>query len=476
MKFGTSGLRGLASDLTTPVSARYCQAFLEHLEAHGLFSAGSNVFLGRDYRSSSPELLQYCAAGIKQAGGVPVDCGVLPTPALAHHAMQQDSPSIMITGSHIPEDRNGIKFYRPDGEITKSDEAAICERVEQSPGSNLLPQNVDQNQSEAAQFLFMERLEQMFPDGQNALLSGMRVGVYEHSSVGRDMLIRILQFYGATVVRYGRSERFIAVDTEALSDETRQLLKTQSVQHQLDAIVSTDGDADRPLLADETGSAVPGDLLGMITAEFITAEAIVTPISSNSGIAFSAGDQVSLTKIGSPYVLEKIAEKLNDGKRTVGFEANGGFILASSFQNADFEAIALPTRDCFLPVLAVLATAARQKRSLSDLIGQLGYPVTRSGLLRETPKELSRALLNRLQSNPNALAEFLSTVGEVQDTNSLDGLRIRLNEDRIVHLRPSGNAPEMRCYVEASSAAVADELLALMLKLISAALHNQAKN
>lgn len=50
---------------------------------------------------------------------------MLPTPALALQAMQMNQPAIMITGSHITFDRNGIKFYRPDGEISESDEAAI---------------------------------------------------------------------------------------------------------------------------------------------------------------------------------------------------------------------------------------------------------------------------------------------------------------------------------------------------------------
>lgn len=55
-----------------------------------------------------------------------LDCGAAPTPALALYGLQLGAASLMVIGSHIPADRNGIKFYRPDGEIDKQDEEAIA--------------------------------------------------------------------------------------------------------------------------------------------------------------------------------------------------------------------------------------------------------------------------------------------------------------------------------------------------------------
>ncbi len=64
---------------------------------------------------------------LEQLGLEVVYYGVVPTPALAYVSMQDNIPCIMVTGSHIPFDRNGLKFYRPDGEITKTDEQAILD-------------------------------------------------------------------------------------------------------------------------------------------------------------------------------------------------------------------------------------------------------------------------------------------------------------------------------------------------------------
>ena len=119
LKFGTSGLRGLATDLIGAESRRYAAAFLRYLRTRG--DVGE-ILVGRDLRQSSPEIARSVIAGLDAPV---VDCGELPTPALALEAMRRKSPAIMITGSHIPADRNGLKFYLADGEIEKADEAGI---------------------------------------------------------------------------------------------------------------------------------------------------------------------------------------------------------------------------------------------------------------------------------------------------------------------------------------------------------------
>lgn len=124
LKFGTSGLRGLAVELGGQAARRYTAAFLRHMQGLGQLGGGK-LFLGRDFRQSSPTIAKDCAAAIVQFGLEAVDCGTISTPALAYHAMAAGCGAIMITGSHIPSDRNGLKFYVPSGEISKVDEAGI---------------------------------------------------------------------------------------------------------------------------------------------------------------------------------------------------------------------------------------------------------------------------------------------------------------------------------------------------------------
>ncbi len=270
MKFGTSGLRGLVVELEGHISAVYATAFARHLIESGATRPGDRIAVGRDFRPSSPAISATCIGALERAGLQPVDCGPLPTPALALFAMGNGMAAIMVTGSHIPADRNGIKFYRPDGEIDKVDEARISAIAGgMADGAiDISPSEAADGQMQAAQ-LFLARNRALLAPGS---LAGLRVGVYEHSTVARDMLSDILTFYGADVITLGRSDVFIPVDTEAVSDETIDLLKGWAVEHKLDAIVSADGDGDRPLVADEAGEPLRGDLLGLVAARFLAPE------------------------------------------------------------------------------------------------------------------------------------------------------------------------------------------------------------
>src|SRR5690606_30472562 len=123
------------------------------------------------------------------------------------------------------------------------------------------------------------------------------------STVARDLFVSVLAHYGADVVALGRSETFVPVDTEAVSPQTVALLQEWAAAYGLDAIISADGDGDRPLVADETGTPIRGDLVGLIASRFLGASAVATPVTSNSGIEAAVGGKVLRTKVGSPYVI-----------------------------------------------------------------------------------------------------------------------------------------------------------------------------
>nr|WP_268967064.1 hypothetical protein [[Ochrobactrum] soli] len=82
LKFGTSGLRGLADELNGLPAYAYSLAFVEMLSKAGKLQKGDKAFVGQDPRPSSPANAALCMAAIEDAGFQPVDCGVLPTPAL----------------------------------------------------------------------------------------------------------------------------------------------------------------------------------------------------------------------------------------------------------------------------------------------------------------------------------------------------------------------------------------------------------
>lgn len=456
--FGTSGMRGLAANMTEQVCGSYVTAFLQQVVPDA-----KKIVLGHDLRPSSPFIVNACAAAILTQGIEVIFAGALPTPALALYALQENIPAIMVTGSHIPFDRNGIKFYTEKGEITKADEIAITNAAVPDLLSNNLSQKLET--SFAPIDNYRNRYLQFFPAN---FLQGMRIGVYEHSSVARDFLSNLLTEFGATIISLGRTDDFVPIDTEAVSHKDQELGKIWATQYKLDAILSTDGDADRPLIGDETGTWFRGDVVGLLCAKYLNANTVVTPISSTTAIETSYFfDNVIRTKIGSPYVIKKMEEALQSGcKCVVGFEANGGFLVGNSIECNGVTLLPLATRDAVLPMLSLFALAKEWGMSLSKLETLLPRRFTASGRIKNIPKEQSLALINYLSISAQKNEKLFSSIcGKLIERNELDGLRLTFDNGDIIHLRASGNAPELRCYTESTMKVRANDLVRSVLNL-----------
>ncbi|PTV94950.1 phosphomannomutase [Rhodobacter aestuarii] len=449
-KFGTSGLRGLVAELTPELISDHVSAFVSACPT------GTGLFVGEDLRPSSQRIAAVVIAAARDAGLNVTYCGALPTPALAQIAMSAGAAAVMVTGSHIPADRNGLKFYLPSGEISKADEAAILANLGHAPET--ATRGTLRYYAEAGAD-YISRYRQAFG---GAALAGLRLGLYEHSSVARDLLHHILLSLGAEVVRLARSDVFIPVDTEAVDPTTREQLAEWCATYRLDAVLSTDGDADRPMLTDATGQVIAGDVLGVLTSMALGAKVICTPVSSNSMVDmvhdFTA---VTRTKIGSPFVIAAMEEALTQepGAKVVGFEANGGFLLGFAAEGPAGALPALMTRDAVLPIVAPLSLARAKGQGLAELVATLPARATASDRLTETPTEASAAFLAHLSKDASVRAEFLAPFGQEQTLDRMDGLRMTLADGNVLHLRPSGNAPEFRIYTEAETLDAAAILL-----------------
>ena len=535
LAFGTSGLRGLVKDITDLEAYINVKAALRYLLSIGDIRARSGVVIAGDLRPSTDRIMRACAQAIVDSGCQVENAGKIPTPALISHAISAGRAGVMVSGSHIPFDRNGIKLSKSVGEVVKSDEPGITREVERVRAeeygrtaatsafgaSGMLKRSPDlPSLDRAAEEAYVRRYLQSFTC---AGLSGLRVLVYQHSAVGRDILPRILRELGAEVVTAGRSETFVSIDTENITDEQLDRLEEFAVAAEasgrpLHAIVSTDGDSDRPLVTAVLPAAevhsrgrrvhfLPGDLLGIVVAEYLRADAAAVPISANDAVERrmrERGVLLQKTKIGSPYVISALDELRRAGThaRIVGWEANGGFLTGSDSALTSGTLVALPTRDSTLPILATLFAAAEQRIGLVTLWSRLPARFGRAGLIDNVPVAVSQAILARLippgdtieveldragcvcdRSRPDAmpapLAEpatadwqqrkaiitrfFTPALGfdDIVRINVLDGVRVYFHNGDVAHVRPSGNAPQLRIYANSDSQARADQIVEL---------------
>lgn len=524
LAFGTSGLRGLVTDITDLEAYINTSGFLAYSLATQP-DVPRRVVIGGDRRPSTDSgdrsIMRAVARACVDAGFQVENAGKLPTPALAYFAFQQGVVSIMVTGSHIPFDRNGIKFNMPGREVLKSDEPGILHAVSRfraveyekaadescfddagmfRPGqASSLPDPTD-----AAERAYVQRYAEFFPDGA---LSGLRVAVYQHSAVGRDLLVQMLERLGATVYAIGRSEQFVAIDTEAIDSarlaELEQLYAdVRSKFGPVDVIVSTDGDSDRPLVlgidSGQNVQFVPGDVLGILVADYLGAEAVAVPVSATDAIEKFFRGRVELvrTKIGSPWVIAAM-QRLTKSSR-VGWEANGGFLVGSSLERQGRHLAPLATRDAFLPILSLLHAARIQHKSIVELCARLPERHGSAGLIdvvepvgallerylvpslaglvsvsfEGTPRwydangeehAAESGALEQLLEVRGRLADHFSPGGDpdaVSAINFVDGIRCYLKGGDIAHVRASGNAPQLRLYAVSDSGQRAQALVA----------------
>ncbi|MEI6892094.1 MAG: phosphomannomutase [Pontiella sp.] len=470
VKFGTSGARGLAVEMTDQVCYTYTKGFLQYLEESGeLKKDGREVAIAGDLRPSSGRIMAAVAKAALDMGYTPVNCGYIPAPAVALYGVTHGCPAIMVTGSHIPADRNGIKFNKCTGEILKFDEEQIREQVVESDDSIFLgeefklpAENMD------ARIDYVRRYLRAFP---NDCLQGKKVGIYQHSAVGRDVLIEIFSGLGADVTPLGFSSTFVPVDTEAIRDEDCKLAKEWSAENGFDVILSTDGDSDRPLISDEHGVWLRGDVAGILASKYLGADSVSTPVSCNTALEKCGwfGD-IRRTKIGSPFVVASMIEATYAGnKRVVGYEANGGFLTNSSFTVFGNELCALPTRDAVLPILSIILLSIKERKSISALLTDLPQRFTASDRIPDFPTEESAQILEQFNEVSALEKAFGGCFGKVEFVDRTDGLRVTFQSADVLHLRPSGNAPEFRCYNEADSEDRVQEMqqqaMAILLKM-----------
>lgn len=538
LRFGTSGRRGELVHLSQLEIYLNALAELEYLQSlprsRGGIARGEAFYFAYDLRPSSTryvpeqqgrgEIAQAIERAICDAGMQAVNLGAIPTPALTHFALSHGKGGIMVTGSHIPFDWNGYKTNSARGELLKDDEGPINERVRQvrqrlydqkyadslfeaqghfKNGHRALPPATD-----AARSAYLKRYLGFF---EATALAGSRLLVYQHSAVGRDILVEVLERLGAIVIPAGRSDAFIPIDTENIDNAqiaAIQSLADAAARHgPLCAAVSTDGDSDRPIVlaADpRTGRLrfFGGDLLGMIVAEYLRADAVVVPISTNDAIdRGNLRERVApKTRIGSPYVTAGMEQARVKGARLVcGWEANGGFLLGSDIERNGRVLKALPTRDALLPILCVLCAAQEARISVADLFARLPRRFSRATLLKRFPRPIGRQIVERFSPADKSIREvafksgrliitdemrnelLLSNArvqevesirrelenyftqdlgfGKVAHLNYTDGVRITFSNGDVAHFRPSGNADEFRIYALADSEARADAIV-----------------
>lgn len=314
MRFGTDGIRGPAG--RSPIDRDGARA-VGAAAARWALGRGGVVLVGRDTRPSGDELAGEVMQGVLQAGGRPLDCGVLPTPALQAAVAALGDAGVMVTASHNPADDNGFKVLGPGGHKPNDAETADLESWLATPavgcGGAVA---VATNEAVAAWAATFARAL-----GDPSPLRGRRVAVdcaNGAAAAVRGAVGALLP--GVEILWLSTGDGVI---NAGVGSEHPEALAARVRAEGLDAGFAVDGDGDRCVVVDEAGRVVPGDALLWRLAVDRGARRLVVTVMSNTALEASLpGVEVVRTPVGDRHVAAAL------GDAPVGGEESGHVLLA----------------------------------------------------------------------------------------------------------------------------------------------------
>lgn len=359
--FGTDGVRGKANTYPmTPEMAMMLGAAVGRYFRNE--SAGAHrVVIGKDTRLSGYMFENALTAGLTSTGMNVLLLGPVPTPAvgLLTPSMRADL-GIMISASHNPADDNGIKFFGPDGfKLSDAVEAEI-EGLVASGVRPAAPENIGRaKRIDDGRFRYQERVKSTLP--AQLRLDGIKVVVDCANGAAYKTAPEVLWELGAEVIPIGTAPNGRNINDQCGS--THPQAAAEAVRaHGADVGVCLDGDADRIILIDETGTVADGDQLMALMASRWAAEnrlkggALVATVMSNLGLERFLQDRglrLERTKVGDRYVVEA----MRAGGFNLGGEQSGHIVMT------DYAT----TGDGLMAAMQILCEMQRTGRPASEL-------------------------------------------------------------------------------------------------------------
>jgi phosphoglucosamine mutase len=431
--FGTDGVRGVANrHPMTPEFVMKLGRAAALVLGGGVKADGSRprAVIGRDTRASGEMLEMAMAAGLASAGVDAEMGGVLPTPAVAVLAATTGADfGVIVSASHNPFKDNGIKFVLGSGHKLDDAIEAQIEHYVIHAEDPTLPRPEGEG---VGRIRHLENAEEAFV--QQALrsmegvrLDGMKVAVDNAHGACYAISEKVLTSLGAEVTTYFAQPDGFNINRDCgctHSHDIEELVKSTGV----DVGLAFDGDADRILMIDESGSALDGDEFmaiaadAMLRAGKLNQKTLAVTIMSNYGLddlVASHGGKVIRTGVGDRYVLEVMRR---DGLNFGGEQS--GHIIFGDYAT---------TGDGLISGLQLL-----------KIMRETGQPLSQ---LRQCLKKFPQAARNLYVKSKPPLAELTETMKIVAETEATLGSAGR------VLLRYSGTESLIRVLLEGKDGA-----------------------
>ena len=439
--FGSSGVRGVANEEVTPGYV------LQIAQATGSVWDADRVALARDTRTSGEMLANAAASGLASTGHDVALLDEAPTPALQAYCAREGVPGMMITASHNPPAYNGVKLVGADGvELSRETLDTIEDRLAASEFEAVAWDAV--GGTERIDGAIDDYVEGVLDavDREAIAAADLTVVVDPGHGAGCHTSPQFLRELDCTVhtVNAQPDGHFPGRDPEPIDPHLGDL-RAYVRSTDADLGIAHDGDADRAVFVDETGTTINGDaaLAALVEATVEPGETVVSAVNASQrlvDVVEAADAELTLTQIGSTYLITRIQELQADSETvSVAGEGNGGIIFPGYRIARD----GAYSAGKFLELVA--------EEPASEIAARFGdYVNVRTAVEYEGDDERA-AMLEAVEETAREA---------VADLDTTDGYRLKYGDGWVL-ARPSGTEPVVRIYAEARTEARADELLSV---------------
>ena len=341
--FGTDGIRGRANahPMSADMTLKIAMATAHVLRAERSGKAMNRAVIGKDTRLSGYMLEQAMSAGFISMGMDVILVGPIPTPGIAKltRSLRADV-GVMISASHNPYQDNGIKLFGADGyKLDDSLEAKIEEAIDADLASaRVAPEDLGKaTRLDDALGRYIESLKRSIPRTES--FEGLKVVVDCAHGAAYKVAPQVLWELEADVTAIGHAPDGRNINDGYGATATARLQEAV-VDYDADIGIALDGDADRVILVDETGTKVDGDQIMATLAlwfkerDLLTHDTLVATVMSNLGLErLLAEHDITLqrTAVGDRHVVESMREQ----GYAIGGEQSGHIILRDYSSTGD---------------------------------------------------------------------------------------------------------------------------------------------
>ena len=455
--FGTDGWRAIIGEDFTPdnlirVIDAAARIFKEEAVAAGRdVDAPGTIIVGHDCRQDAhayAELAAQVAAG--HGFNVLLTEDYCPTPTLCWSVAHNDDAvgGIMLTSSHNPAEYLGVKLRMADGGASP---AEFTDRVEAvlpaEPADVLGPFRTVDLMTE-----YLAALRELV-DVEAIRAAGLRVVCDPLYGAGRHYLADLLRDMGVEVVEIhnGEDPTFAGLHPEPIQPWVDEgLAKVAELGY--DALFINDGDADRIAAGDAQGNYVNAHrIITLLTKHMVDrgeTGRVVSTITA-SAMLDRMCRKLGLELVSTPVGFKWIYGEMEKGGVMIGGEESGGIGLPNHVKERDGLLMALLLTECM----------AQSGRDLGTLIDDMLADIGRLEFARRglsiTPEQMERF---RAETVPSYTADEVAGK-RVIGVDRRDGVKLLLEGDAWVMMRPSGTEPLVRIYAEAAATDEVSELL-----------------